>query len=127
MAPPSLGSKEIANLVFNPVEPPESFDGPFEMDRSVQILHGRKEKIYKVTFSSDIEKVFNAVVIAKPKLIENPDVKVGILALYFRAETIHPSLFFDKYLTVEGTHKIKLEKWALAHTKKEKKSFVLVN
>lgn len=36
-------------------------------------------------------------------------------------------LHFDKYLTVEGNHKLKFEKWALVENKKESKQFTLIN
>lgn len=34
VGPPSLGSKDIATLNFNSIEPPEAKDGPFIIDTS---------------------------------------------------------------------------------------------
>jgi hypothetical protein len=48
------------------------------------VIKGRKEKQFKVSFSSPNEEVYNSVLIAKPKFVDNPEIKVGDLALYLR-------------------------------------------
>ncbi|KRX10489.1 hypothetical protein PPERSA_08791 [Pseudocohnilembus persalinus] len=125
--PPTLGSNQICHVNFQPLEPPEANDGPFKIDQNYSTFKGREEKVFKISFFSKISDQFNAVLVGKPKILESPDLKVGDIVLYLQAKTIPAQLHFDKYLTVEGLHKLKFEKWALSENKKQSKKICLVN
>jgi len=46
--------------------------------------------------------VFNSVIIAQSKLVENPDIKLGKMVVYVRIETVQPYLYYDKLVIISN-------------------------
>mmetsp|Transcript_27654 Transcript_27654/g.24320 ORF Transcript_27654/g.24320 Transcript_27654/m.24320 type:complete len:222 (+) Transcript_27654:241-906(+) len=131
---PDPGTDDIVKLKWNPIAPREAENGPFTVSPKTACVKGRKTETFTVTFHSTETRVFNSVMVARPKLVERPEdegkkktMKVEDLPVYLDAHTVQPQLSLDKRTQIDGSHMIRFEKWALYDNKKSVKKIILKN
>ena len=112
---------------FNAVEPEESQNSAFDINPKSLAVPSRSTTEFVVTFNPthDVGN-FKSIVIASPELAQE-EIEIagdeseqpkkgtlGIISLYFNANTISPMLSIDKSVKMDGGKHINVKKWAVA-------------
>ncbi|KAL4510071.1 hypothetical protein ABPG72_010264 [Tetrahymena utriculariae] len=141
---PHLGTDNVCQLKFEPIEPKEAEQSPFKIIQKSVLIDGRQDKSIQIEYESQQEANYNYVMVGKPRLVnptesqtfieqnemnleDHPLLNMGTIAIYLKAQSLYPQLYFDKLKNVEGSHKLKFQKWALQENKKQTKEICLVN
>ncbi|CAG9311669.1 unnamed protein product [Blepharisma stoltei] len=92
---------DLFDVKFQVTEPAEK-PSPFSISPKEAIISGRKETIFTISFTSEIEEMHEAVILAHPKIVEEEDTVLGELGINLQAKTILPWLHVDKVQRADG-------------------------